>query len=149
MRRIFIFSIVVFSTFTGYCQKSKFCLGVIIGDPTGISSKIWVNENSAFDIAAAWDIAGGNDALWLHADFLKHKFDLLNPEKGQLPLYFGVGARVIFTHDAIVTARVPLGISYLFEDIPFDSFLEIVPALNVLPTTEIDLDAAIGFRYYF
>ena len=149
MKNLFISIVLIFSFSLTYCQKSNFGIGIIVGDPTGISAKFWIGDNSAFDAAAAWDIAGGNDALLLHADYLKHNLDLVSVKKGQIPLYYGIGMRIILLNEIHVAARVPLGVSYIFDDIPIDSFLEIVPVLNILPSIQFDVDAAIGIRYYF
>ena len=135
-------------------------IGVIVGEPTGISLKKWIGDDRALDAGIAWSFSE-NDSLHLHADYLFHRFDLMSgPEvKGQLPLYFGIGARVKLKEenngrgrndgDALVGVRVPLGISYLFADAPFDLFAEIVPVLDVAPDTDFDLNAAIGARFYF
>ena len=45
--------------------------------------------------------------------------------------------------------RFPVGIAYLFDGAPVDVFLEVVPTLNLIPDTDVDLDAAIGARYWF
>ena len=99
-----------------------------------------------------------NDSLHLHADYLTHRLDFLadRDEKGQLPLYFGLGARLKLkgdqgksrNDDAQLGVRVPLGISYLFEEAPFDLFAEIVPVLDLLPDVDLDLNAAVGTRFY-
>ena len=72
-------------------------------------------------------------------------------EKGELPVYFGLGGRVVFRekHDDKVGIRFPLGINYIFDNAPFDAFLEIVPILDLTPDTDFDLEAAIGIRYFF
>ena len=45
--------------------------------------------------------------------------------------------------------RFPVGIAYLFDGAPVDIFLEVVPTLNLIPETDVDLDAALGARYWF
>ncbi|MDZ7691501.1 MAG: hypothetical protein U5K69_10295 [Balneolaceae bacterium] len=40
-------------------------------------------------------------------------------EEGALPLYYGVGGRLILAeNDSILGVRVPAGINYLFEEAP-------------------------------
>jgi len=135
-------------------------VGLIVGEPTGISVKNWIGENRAIDAAAAWSFSG-NDSFQLHADYLFHNFFLTLPDDftGQLPVYFGVGCSVKLTdtndqngrndEKASVGIRIPLGISYLFADAPVDIFAEIVPILDVAPDTDLDINAAIGVRFYF
>ncbi len=44
---------------------------------------------------------------------------------------------------------MPVGISYEFEKTPVELFLEVVPMLDLIPSTEVDMGGAVGFRYYF
>jgi hypothetical protein len=148
MKRLFLilFASLSFSLFS---QTNKVGLGIILGEPTGLSAKMWTSETNAFDASLAWSVNGRNDALHLHADFLKHKFGLIDVKKGKLPLYFGLGAKIVMANDPVIAVRIPLGISYIFSDAPLDAFLEIVPILNLIPSTEFEVDPAIGMRYYF
>jgi hypothetical protein len=144
-----------------FAQKSGFGLGIIIGEPTGITGKYWLSSKSAIDGAIAWSFHGEN--LHLHGDYLIHKFDLIKVAKGSLPLYFGVGVRARFNdhdyydhhdhydhdHHARIGIRIPVGLDYLFAHDPIDIFFEIVPILDLTPDTEVGFNAAIGFRYFF
>lgn len=135
-------------------------LGVIVGEPTGLSLKKWIGDSRALDAGIAWSFSE-NDSLHLHADYFFHRFDLISdPEvRGQLPLYIGIGVRVKLKEenngrgrndsDDLVGVRIPLGVSHLFANAPFDLFAEIVPAMDVVPDTDLDLNAAIGARFYF
>lgn len=125
-----------------------FELGIIIGEPTGISAKLWTGEKTAVDGAIAWSLGEGND-MHIHADFLVHDFSLINVSSGQLPLYYGIGGRVRINGDARLGARIPVGLSYLLESLPMDIFLEVVPVLDLVPHTDFDIDLAIGVRYIF
>jgi hypothetical protein len=134
-------------------QNSGFGLGVIIGEPTGLSMKFWQTRSTAIDLAAAWSFID-ESAFHLHADFLWHKFDLIDVSEGQLPLYFGLGARMKLIDgdgddDVRVGIRFPVGLDYLFESVPFDAFVEVVPILDVAPESDVTLNASIGFRYWF
>jgi len=148
MKKIF-FVLLSFLALNSFSQSSNFGLGLIIGEPTGLSAKYWTGESTAFDGSLAWSVNGRYDAIHLHADFLKHKFGLISVDKGQLPLYFGLGAKVVMANDPVIGIRIPLGISYIFDGTPLDAFFEIVPVLNLIPSTEFDVDGAIGLRYYF
>jgi Protein of unknown function (DUF3996) len=133
-------------------------VGVILGEPTGISLKAWINEKQAVDVAAAWSYFE-NDSFEFHGDYLIHRYGTFKNKdfRGKLPLYFGVGGRFKLKsdnghgrndHDALVGARVPFGISYLFPDDPVDLFFEVVPILDLAPDTHFDLSAAVGARFY-
>ena len=41
------------------------------------------------------------------------------------------------------------GIGYMFEDAPFDLFLEIAPILDLLPSTKMSANAGFGARFFF
>ncbi len=171
MSRLIIIVIlaILFIHVVGFAQNSGFGLGIIIGDPTGITGKYWISGRSAIDGAIAWSMQGEN--LHLHGDYLLHKFDLIKVQKGSLPLYYGIGARFKLGdhdshddhnshhphddhdsrhhHDDLFGIRIPVGLDYLFGSDPLDIFLELVPILDLVPDTEVNFNAAIGFRYFF
>ncbi|KPK86901.1 MAG: hypothetical protein AMS27_04125 [Bacteroides sp. SM23_62_1] len=128
-------------------QDHGFGIGIILGEPTGISAKNWISSKTAVDAAVAWSLY--DPSLHIHADFLLHNFNLISVSKGQLPVYFGLGARIRLADETNFGARIPVGIDYHFEGAPLDIFFEVVPILNFVPTTAFDLNAAIGMRYFF
>jgi hypothetical protein len=134
----------------GMANDSGFGLGVIIGEPTGLSLKAWTAATTAVQGGVAWSLSGDND-LHLQADFLRHDFGLITVSKGRLPLYYGIGGRLKFreNRDDKIGIRVPVGLDYLFTDARFDIFVEIVPILDLAPDTDFDLSAALGGRFYF
>lgn len=131
-----------------FANEQRAGVGIIIGEPTGISAKIWRENNISFDAAAAWSV-GDNDFLDFHIDYLFHKYDVINYEEGTFPVYFGIGGKVILKDESEIGIRFPLGIEYIFDDIPLDIFIEIAPILNVLPGTSFRFNGAIGVRYLF
>jgi hypothetical protein len=134
---------------TAFAQDRGFGLGIIIGDPTGLSAKGWVGSDSAIAGAAAWSV-GDKDSFQLHADYLYHRFDLFPVEIGKLPLYYGIGGRVrLEDPDNRIGIRIPFGITYIFEKDPLDIFFEVVPLMDLAPETDFDLNAGIGIRYWF
>lgn len=131
-------------------HRSSFGAGIILGEPTGVSMKLWTSGSTAVQGAVAWSFTE-NTNLHLHADYIWHRWNVFTVEKGSLPLYFGVGGRLrLRDHvDDTLGVRFPVGVSYEFADAPFDLFLELVPVLDVAPSSEFDLNAAIGGHYYF
>lgn len=123
-------------------------VGIMVGEPTGVSVKAWNNYRSAFGIGAAWSLSGRNEAIHLHIDYLQHSWfeDL---DEGSLGFYFGIGGRAIFADDPLIGLRIPLGLTYVFGSIPFDIFVEAVPILDLTPDTEFAGNGAVGLRYYF
>lgn len=138
-------------------QSSGFGLGIMVGDPTGISGKYWLSGDRAADFGLAWSLNG--DYFHVHADYLFHNTSLISVSKGQLALYYGPGVRIRTwskgkweDHDGSQVsfgARFPVGLDYMFDGAPVDCFLELAPSLDLVPSTTFDLDAAIGARYWF
>ncbi len=129
----------------------NFGLGIIIGEPTGVSAKLWIGDNHALDAAVAWSFIGNDQdiILHIHADYLYHTFNIFNVEKGRLPLYYGIGARIKFQDRSRVGVRVPVGLEYIFRGNYVDLFLEVVPLFDLTPETEFGINSAIGIRYFF
>ena len=151
MRRYLIYSAIlsVLTVGTAFAQHD-FGLGIIVGEPTGLSGKLWLSKTSAIDGAVAWSFEG-EDAFHLHGDYLLHSFNLIRVDKGKLPLYYGIGGRIKFTEDddARVGLRIPVGLAYIFSGERVDIFLEIVPLLDLVPDTDFSLNGGIGVRYFF
>jgi hypothetical protein len=123
-------------------------LGIIVDEPTGISTKLWTGENTAIDAEIAWS-QDGDDFFYLHGDFLFHDQHLSQDVKGKFLTYYGIGAKVEFADSNELGLRIPLGVDYIFPKAPLDVFFEIVPLLDLVPATEGDLKAAIGIRFVF
>jgi hypothetical protein len=144
---VFLLAIIFFPIALG-AQDRGFGLGIILGEPTGVSFKSWVGRREALDVAVAWSF-DGEGAVHLHADYLFHNFRLFRAEKGQFVLYYGIGARVKTANKTQVGIRIPLGLSYLFESDPVEIFFELGPIMNVTPSTLFRMTTGVGVRYYF
>ena len=159
MNRVILILIltILFCFGTLSAQNNSFGIGIILGEPTGLSLKFWTSYSTAIDVAAAWSFIKGS-AVHLHADYLLHSFDLIKLDINQLPVYYGIGGRIKFVdvtdngndkHNYRVGVRIPLGLDFLPANIPFDFFIEIVPLLDLIPKTEFNVNGGIGFRYFF
>lgn len=124
----------------------KLGLGAMLGEPTGVSVKFWTGNSTAIDVGAAWSLSDRVEALHMHSDLLFHSW-FQDPEN--LAFYYGIGGRVIFADDAEAGVRVPFGLTYVFDRIPFDLFVEAVPILDLTPDTDFAGNGAVGIRYYF
>jgi hypothetical protein len=131
-------------------MQGRFGVGVIFGEPTGVSLKYFITDTIAVDGGVGWAFHHHTD-LHLHSDILWHDFDLIPVPEGKLPLYFGVGVRLkVEDHaDDRFGIRVPVGVSYLFERLPIDIFAEIAPVLDLAPSTRGGLTAGVGVRWWF
>ena len=139
----------------------EFGAGIIIGEPTGLSFKYWVDgdNKNAVDGAIAWSL-DDNKFFQIHADYLFHNYRIFKIKKGKLGFYFGGGVRIKIRNDnndnnkndkddTRLGLRIPFGLDYLFSNVPIDIFLEIVPVMDLIPSTDFNLNASIGARYFF
>ncbi len=148
---VIVLLILVMSTCSAFAREGTFGLGVMIGEPTGVSGKLWLGRTMAFDGGAAWSF-GKHNRLHIHGDYLFHTFSLIPVEVGDLPVYYGIGGRIQLRDndwDDRIGVRFPVGLEYIFEDAPLDIFFEIAPILDLAPETDLELNAAVGIRYFF
>jgi len=147
--------------------NKKFGLGLELGEPTGITAKLFVAPDQALDFGLG-DLYHGyyvdrNAAgLHLYVDYLWHPLVLTKAEAFYLPLYIGVGGRFWDTDYcdranncvSIFGIRAPVGISFDFNNVPLDIFLQLVPTLdfyrNYGPhSVFLDIDFSFGVRFWF
>jgi len=133
------------STLDAQSRYSNTELGVILGEPTGISFKTWQSDRTAIDAAVAWSF-GDNGSVHLHADYLRHNW--LDVDRGSLAFYYGLGGRVKFADDSRVGARIPVGLQYLFPDTRLSMFFEVAPTLDLIPETSFGVNGGIGVRIF-
>jgi len=147
MKKILLIAIVLALSLDAFSQDKGFGLGVIIGEPTGLSAKLWTSNKTAVDAGAAWALINGG-FIRFHADALVHSY-AIEVEKGNLPVYFGIGGKVVLSSNLGVGVRIPFGLAYHFDSAPIDIFLELVPVLELLPATRFGFEGGIGIRYFF
>jgi hypothetical protein len=146
--------LLLFSSYTFAFEWNRFELGVMVGEPSGISGKYWLNQYDAIDAAAGWSFT--DDVIDLAVDYQRH-FYLLDIEKGELPFYIGLGAGLQLGNkedddnddDAFFGFRIPVGLTYLFEEAPLSIFAEVAPIIEVIPETDFRLTGGIGIRFRF
>jgi len=148
MKKIILIAFAILFSVGVFAQDSGLGLGVVFGEPTGLSGKMWTSERTAVDAAVAWSFVG-TGWLYVNTDFLIHNFDLIDVSQGALPVYFGVGAYLGLSSDLAFGARIPVGLAYLFDGAPVEIFAELVPGLALLPEIRFYMGGGIGVRYYF
>ena len=133
-------------------QQSGIGVGAILNGPTGISTKVWVNDNFAVDGALSMTLSENFQSVYLHSNLLYHnnalneKLDLNN---SSLRSYYGAGIRLILQDfDNVVGIRVPVGLSYSLDNAPLGTFFELAPTFDIEPAFRFSFAGAIGLRYY-
>jgi len=130
-------------------QHEGFGLGLIVGEPTGISLKQWTGSRTAFAGGIAWSFLD-DAALHIHGDYLIHTTYHSREWNQRSPFYYGVGVRLkAGDDDTWLGVRAPLGVAFFINDAPVDIFLEVAPLMDLMPETKFRINAAIGARYYF
>lgn len=126
-------------------------LGGQVGDPSGVSLKVYNPNTISYDFLAAWDL---DDFLFLNMHGLYERpLELENTEG--LEYFFGPGGfvgvqdRPAGQDDDIVfgiSGRV--GVNIPLED-HFEFYAQVTPRINLVPDTDGDVGGGIGVRYYF
>lgn len=148
--------VLTLSTTDATAQSSGFGIGAILGEPTGLSAKVWTSDRTALTGAIAWSFRE-DGSLQIQGDYLIHsertgevQGEIERDIKGRLYFHYGIGGRLRDdTSDNRISARAPLGITYASGKSPLDFFIEVVPMLDFTPETAFDLNAAVGIRFYF
>ncbi len=161
VRSVLLLICVLWSAQGSFGQDHGLGLGVIIGEPTGLSAKVWISGLHALDFGLGWSIGSnwvgkprGHDdrgrRVHYHMDHLWHAFAAIHSNR-RFPLYYGIGARLNAGagYDESLALRGVIGILWLPEGTVADFFMEIAPSFELLPASALGLDAGLGVRYYF
>ena len=134
--------------------QGPFGLGVVVGEPSGVSAKYFLDARHAVDLALDFSVV--DDAFYVHGDYVLHVPSLLaGLPGGRWLAYVGVGGKVKVRErkkdrdEAGLSVRVPLGVAWMPKAAPIDVFLEVVPGVQVLPSTDPDVDVGLGVRWFF
>ncbi len=129
-------------------QNKGFGLGIILGEPTGFSVKGWIDSRSAIDAGLAWSFLH-ETTFHVHVDYLLHTGELT--KRSDMPVYYGIGGRIKAGSAGgdRIGIRIVGGMVYFVPGSPIDIFGEIVPILDFSPSTDLQVNAGIGARYYF
>ncbi|CAN5555798.1 hypothetical protein BH10BDE1_BH10BDE1_35970 [soil metagenome] len=134
-------------------STGPFGVGIVIGDPTGLSANYRLSPLRSIDGAVAWAF-GSDPGFELHSDYLWHRAGVLHAEKVSFDLHYGIGARLMSLSDrhderTRFGLRLPVGLSTDFNQNAIEVFGEIALAMNLVPSTAADLDFGVGARVYF
>ena len=154
----------------GFEANKTFGLGLELGEPTGLTGKVFVSPKGAIDFGVGYiyDYYYYGDGVHLYGDFLYHPVSLVSAQAFELPLYVGGGLRywnfrycfqgLCDYGGSALGIRVPVGIAFDFNNTPLDIFIQLVPTLDFAygdyynrfrDRTYLGIDLSVGLRYYF
>lgn len=140
-----------------------FGFGFSIGEPTAVTVKFRTGRSTAMDISAGKSALGYPS---FRIDYIWQFTNLISSPSWSG--YTGIGLAVGFdkkgeyfvlrkhadsshwfmTKDPVGAGRLMLGIDYLPRSAPIELFAEINPLIAFYPKTAIDIEGAIGIRFY-
>jgi hypothetical protein len=142
-----------------------FGLGAILGEPTGITGKYWMDHRAAIDGTLSFSFS---HYFLIYSDYLYHfpgAFGHSSEFVSQLNPYIGVGLELLIqtedtgrndrhyfrSDDGSVglAVRIPLGIEWRPVTAPIGVFVELAPGVGVIPATYGFLQGGVGIRFYF
>jgi hypothetical protein len=137
-------------------------LGVAIGSPTSLVGKYFVGGGNAIDFGFGfWTYGWGCnnrgycegrnfDVVTFNADYLWQE-GLVAGSKANLDWHIGAGGRLwVGGGDPSIAVRMPVGLDLTFRRPSFlEVFLELAPAVYIVPGLYVDIEAFLGVRFYF
>ena len=145
---VFLLSVPALMSARAQSPAGDLGLGGQIGDPSGITLKMYPRTGFAYEFLAAWDL---DSFFFLNGHAL---FERPIPDS---PLRYYLGPGVVVgvqentgpreENDFVLGISGQFGVNFFVER--FEVFLHLTPRLNVIPNTRGDFGGGIGLRYYF
>lgn len=136
-------------------DKGTFGIGIILGEPTGVSAKLYLQDDQAIQAGLGFAFIG--DGIHLHVDYVFHPWILQSRDSFVLPVYIGPGIRLINrekgrdNQEFAIGVRGVIGLLFDFKGVPLDAFVEVAGLVEIEfdDGLGLDINAAAGARYYF
>jgi hypothetical protein len=141
-------------------EKGSFGLGIVLGEPTGLTAKLYLDDDTAVQAAIGSAFISGG--LQASVDYLWHPWLLEERASFALPAYVGPGVRFIQYDQGdggddyfAFGVRAVAGFLFDFKEVPLDTFVEVAGVLEYAFGNDAEdgfglaLNAGAGVRYYF
>lgn len=138
-------------------RSSRFGLGGMVGEPTGLSMKLRLADAFAIDFGVGFG-AIGPGAGSVHADFLG-SVNLTRHNRAEMDIYFGGGPKLAFANynnnrwgnnnGVWFAIRGDVGLVWEFTQRHLDVFVEIGPEIWLIQDVHFNGFGAAGARYWF
>lgn len=139
--------------FVSYAHADN-AVGVVLGDPTGISGRMSLDSQHSLEGAFAYS-SSSYEGLHLRATYLWDRARTFQTAADPLYMYYGLGLRVIsisrgkYDGDIAFGPRAPIGVLYNIDNPNLELFAELSLAVDLVPKTDVDIDGGIGVRIRF
>lgn len=137
-------------------DKGAFGVGIVLGEPTGLCAKLYLDDDTAIQGALGFNFYGAG--IQANAEYVLHPWIVQERDAFVLPLYVGPGLRFIQydggrdgeDHYALGLRGV-VGMLFDFKEVPLDVFLEVAGVLeyDFDEGAGVALNLGAGVRYYF
>jgi hypothetical protein len=155
MVRYIVFTVLFLVCSEGLYANERFGLGIVLGEPTGLTGEVVVSEAQSVDAALSFE-----EDIYLHATYLFHQKQITPVQGARWTWYVGAGA--FFEDrdtkpdpiddgddDVFIGPRGSLGSKMRFKNQPFEVFAELALNLALISETDSDLGIALGGRVRF
>jgi len=157
---LLLFSVLKYET----ASAKDFGLGIILGAPSAVTGKFWLDSTAAVDVGLAFNLSS---YFLLYADYLYHFHKAFGGSSrfvSQLSPYVGVGGVGVITNSSRsddegfygrnsgafgLGIRIPLGIEWRPSTPRLGVFVELAPGLSAIPRTSGFIQGGVGARYFF
>ena len=128
-------------------KPNGFALGVIIGNPTGITIKTDIHKKHTIDLRIGWSLHEAS--FHVSCDYISYFPEWIEKEYWYPYLVLGGRSKIEQEQEDRqfnLGIRVGIGVEYVYRQ--FGLFGELCPVVELVPETNLDLEGGIGVRYY-
>ncbi|WP_422478096.1 hypothetical protein [Pleomorphochaeta sp. DL1XJH-081] len=136
-------------TAASYSKTNGVGVGISLGYPSnGVAFKYGMDDFRLVG-TLGWNLSG-NTLIDLEVGA---QYDWLEFDIEGVPFYVNAGitgAIGVAGDDSFsLSAAVPVGVSYFFEELPIEAFLKLGPVIKIIPAVGVGFSGAIGGLWYF
>jgi hypothetical protein len=153
-------------------SRGPFGMGVLLGQPVGLSLKLYVAPDHAFQLGLGFDLVF-RDAAFVTLDWVWHPVPIADTRRFELTWHIGLGGalgvwpvghaydcrapdplqpdlppvcRTVWVQPG---ARAPLGFDLRFHEVPLELYVEFAPGAFFYPVLEFLGQGGFGARWHW
>lgn len=140
------------STLPAHAQRTSGAVGLggQIGEPTGVTLKVYNANSPSYDFLAAWDL---DDFFFLNVHALFEDDIAASNVDPDLNWFIGPGGFIGVSDapgndEAIIGGSGTIGLNLVFNR-RVELYAQVTPRITLIPDTDGDVGGGLGLRYYF